>query len=458
MKMNTNPVRNPTSKATFLVLGMILASAVIAAAALFPPSPKSAAAVRDADDDVKVAGSSDEVYVQSGTFYMGCASDLMRVHCDNDAKPVHVVYLDAFLIDRTEVTNAQYASCVRAGACPPPTATDSATRERYYGNAAFSNYPVLNVFWNHANAYCKWQGKRLPTEAEWEKAARGPDMQFFPWGNNPTTCELANIDNCVGDTVAVGSYPQNASPYGALDMIGNVREWVSDLYKARYYATSPYYNPKGPETTDKGEHLVRGGGWLDNLRGGANPWVRIDESGIYAPKQIGFRCARSAPHPIPTATPLPTPTPFVADALDEAGGALWLANPDRLTVLKMPGGALSSSTPITLTFDGRPNQQGDLQGMNHFFRVETPPSSALQAADSPLPGAPGELTLGFRGPTSIESGTLRLYRLGPTGWMTQGITITGEMENAIDAQIIYSGVYGLLGRTNRLYLPITARH
>jgi len=233
------------------------------------------------------------VYVPEGDFSMG--SDNIRL----DERPVHTVYLDAFWIDQTEVTNRMYALCVAEGACQPPTNSSSRGRSSYYGNPEFDNYPVSYVDWNMAEAYCRWAGRRLPTEAEWEKAARGTDGGTYPWGNSPPTCTLASLpslgygkSSCVEATTAVGSYLAGASPYGALDMAGNVWEWVNDWYSGTYYNQSPASNPTGPASGDY--RVLRGVSWgnnVDNVRSayrfGGNPTI------YSSPYILGFRCSRS---------------------------------------------------------------------------------------------------------------------------------------------------------------------
>jgi formylglycine-generating enzyme required for sulfatase activity len=219
-------------------------------------------------------------FVPAGEFIMG------NKEGDSSEIPEHSVYLDAFWIDQTEVTNAMYAKCVTADACQAPASTRSYTRESYYGNAEFDNYPVVYIAWNDAKLYCKWAGGDLPTEAQWEKAARGTDGNIYPWGNAAPDKTRLNYSQGVGDTTQVESYPTGASPYGALDMAGNLWEWVADWNGS--YPSVPSRNPTGP--TSGTIHMIRGGSWgsavfsaRTSARGGSP-----GDGNFY----IGFRCAR----------------------------------------------------------------------------------------------------------------------------------------------------------------------
>ena len=231
-----------------------------------------------------------EVFVPAGEFPMG--SETSDPNADDDEKPRHPVYLYAFWIDRAEATNGQYAACVAAGACSPPLQTNSRSRASYYGNPIYEDYPVIYVSWSQATAYCAWAGKRLPTEAEWEKSARGTDGRIYPWGNFSPASTLLNYNGNVGDTTEVGSYPAGASPYGAQDMAGNVWEWVADWYGSGYYAISPYVNPTGPNSGDY--RVLRGGAWDSHAR-----LPRSANRRWYPPSSntafdfLGFRCVRS---------------------------------------------------------------------------------------------------------------------------------------------------------------------
>ena len=223
------------------------------------------------------------VYVPKGEFEMG--SDDERF---SGEQPVHTVGLDAFWIDQTEVTNEQYRRCVQARVCDPPVLSTSRTRDTYYGDRAYDNYPVILVSWYDAEAYCEWAGARLPTDAEWEYAARGPEGRMYPWGNSEPDCDKANYYLCVGDTSAVGSYPDSASWCGAYDLAWNVMEWVADWHGA--YDSGRQMNPTGPASGVL--RVVRGRSWYYASeqrvpdRNGFNPGVTGDIS--------GFRCARSS--------------------------------------------------------------------------------------------------------------------------------------------------------------------
>jgi eukaryotic-like serine/threonine-protein kinase len=243
--------------------------------------------------------------VPAGTFTMGDSADAAQAECLKvrsdcpydwfmDEAPGHPVTLNAYYIDKTEVTNAMYARCVDAGTCNRPASSSSRTRSSYFGSSQFANYPVINVTWFDAKTYCSWAGRRLPTEAEWEKAARGTDNRKYPWGNSFPSCSIANYypinqDACKGDTTAVGSYSANISPYGALDMAGNVWEWVADWYADNTYSHGAQSNPIGSST---GTHRVmRGGAWVfvENTLRSTN---RHGDDPSHYDDSLGFRCAQ----------------------------------------------------------------------------------------------------------------------------------------------------------------------
>jgi serine/threonine-protein kinase len=228
------------------------------------------------------------VRVPAGSYTVG--SEVGTGH--SDEWPPHQVRLDGFRLDRTEVTNSAYRACVEAGRCSPPRLEGSATRETYFSDPHFDAYPVIHVTWQQAQLYCAWRGGRLPTEAEWEAAARGPgrEPRAYPWGNAEPDCTLANFGGpggCAGDTDEVGRRPAGASPFGAEDMAGNVWEWTSDWYDPFYYGESAPEDPRGP---DAGSHrTIRGGCWesgIDSLRVSC----RGAELPSAAERNVGFRC------------------------------------------------------------------------------------------------------------------------------------------------------------------------
>ncbi|MCP9455960.1 MAG: formylglycine-generating enzyme family protein, partial [Nitrospira sp.] len=184
------------------------------------------------------------IIIPAGEFLMGSPEGQGRP----DEWPQRSVYLDAFEIDQVEVTNERYMRFVKAtGHRPPPNPYGEGLLQSIKG---LEQLPVVQTTWYDAVAYCTWAQKRLPTEAEWEKAARGTDGRLYPWGNDPPTPQRANFDrewDHERTLYPVGSLPDGDSPYGVKDMAGNAREWVADWYDAEYYAQAPDRNPQGPE-------------------------------------------------------------------------------------------------------------------------------------------------------------------------------------------------------------------
>jgi formylglycine-generating enzyme required for sulfatase activity len=258
-------------------------------------------ATRIADKDGMVM-----LYVPAGEFLMGSADS--DKDADSNEKPQHKVYLDAYWIDQTEVTNSMFARFVSArgyktdaeklgsgytfsGTTWPdvkgadwqhPGGPDTNIR-------GLDTFPVVLVSWNDAQAYCEWAVRQLPTEAQWEKAARGTDGRLYPWGNTAPDSNRLNFTSQVGKTTEVGKYPTGASPYGAYDMAGNVWEWVADWYDEKYYGSSPPQNPTGP--TSGSSRVLRGGSWFSVAQ-----IVRSAYRGRNTPEDryniMGFRCSR----------------------------------------------------------------------------------------------------------------------------------------------------------------------
>ena len=239
------------------------------------PISSHANGVEPTQDDYNVP----MVLIPEGEFKMGDVDGYY------DEEPAHTVYLDAFYIDIYEVTHARYQDCVDAGVCETVDSYNSG-----------SNYPVTDINWYQAQTYCEWRGARLPTEAEWEKAARGGlSEKDYPWGNQDPVCKLdagngANYGQCNFGLMEVGEFSPNN--YGLYDTVGNVWEWVADWYDSDYYDNSSYENPEGPTSGDY--RVLRGGSWYsygNRVRSANRHWDYPGSAYHY----IGFRCARSFP-------------------------------------------------------------------------------------------------------------------------------------------------------------------
>ena len=253
-----------------------------------PPAtntPQSLAQLKTDSHGVKMA------LVSAGEFQMGTS------YPASGENPIHTVYLDAFYMDIFEATNAHFAACVSTGVCSEPRDRSSNTRSSYFSNSDYTDYPVIYVTWEMAKTYCEWRGGSLPSEAQWEKAARGGlEGKEFPWGDENPICQIgvrngANFGICATkDTEQVGSYSSNR--YGLYDMAGNVWEWINDWYQADYYRISPASNPLGPATgTQRG---MRSGSWNDS-----RSYLRVADRQYGLPNEpfkfLGFRCAAPLP-------------------------------------------------------------------------------------------------------------------------------------------------------------------
>ena len=219
-------------------------------------------------------------YIPSGEFIMGLGY--------GDA-PTKTVTLDAYWIQQTEVTNKMYAQCVASGNCSAPVQEIGTPP---YSSVQFGDYPIVGVTWDAANTYCQWIGGQLPSEAQWEKAARGTNGNVYPWGNDKPTCDLANFGTCAGHTSHVNDYPAGKSSYGLLDMAGNVYEWVNDFYDPNYYSSAPSSNPTGPATGS--QRVIRGSSFETDVAQLLSA-IRHPSAPDYHNYDLGFRCVVTQP-------------------------------------------------------------------------------------------------------------------------------------------------------------------
>lgn len=234
-------------------------------------------------DKIKWVDNSVLVYVPPSEFVMGN---------DGFDAPIHNVTLDGFWIQQTEVTNRMYAQCVALGSCVPPTQEIGGP---VYSNPEYANHPVVGVTWDQASAYCAWSLGRLPTEAEWEKSARGLSANTYPWGNDVPACDILNFGNCSGRTSEVDAFANGASFYGLYDMAGNVFEWVNDWYDQAYYQNSPQANPTGPESAQY--RAIRSSSYESDPDQAASA-IRHYGAQAYHSRDLGFRCVVPKPQPM----------------------------------------------------------------------------------------------------------------------------------------------------------------
>jgi len=226
---------------------------------------------------IEAASPAVKVSIGQTTFLMGC--DFDQSGCSEDAYPAHLVSLSAFSIDRTEVTRLQYGLCIEDGVCDEPNELDIADGP---------SDPVSRVDWEDAATYCDWAGGRLPSEAEWELAARGSASATYPWGEGEPRCDLATYDACGDGPTAVDAPPGDESALGVHGMAGNVAEWVADWYEWDYYQASPESDPTGPSDGD--ERAIRGGSFDDDASD-LYAWTRWSDDPDEHDSDTGFRCA-----------------------------------------------------------------------------------------------------------------------------------------------------------------------
>ncbi len=259
--------------------------------------------------------------------------------------PEHNVTLEGFWLQQTKVTNRMFAQCVAVGACSTPTQEIGGP---VYSNPEFANHPVVGVSYEQSQAYCTWVQGRLPTEAEWEKAARGLNGNPYPWGSDQPACDLLNFGYCLGRTTEVDAFPQGASSYGIYDLAGNVFEWVSDWYGESYYSTAPLVNPTGPDT---GEYRVIRGSSFETDPNQSESAIRHYLNPSNHRRDTGFRCAVPQPQPVAPYCQLAAYIPSGAivsngcqlPAAEVAGQ--YCSNGDGFATVDIPQGAIYEVSP-----------------------------------------------------------------------------------------------------------------
>ena len=304
------------------------------------------------------------VAVPGGPFIMGHGGD------DN---PEHEVTVSDFWMYRAKVTNSQYAFCVALGKCTPPNTEKNAG----YGDPLKANHPVTGVNYDQAAAYCSFVNGRLPTEAEWEKAARGPDGNIYPWGDATPSCELANFGTCEFKTSSVVDHPAGQSYYDALDMAGNVFEWTADWYDAKYYSVSPTEDPLGPDLGKT--RSVRSSGF-NSPAYETESARRFAFNPIFQLEDLGFRCVVEDPTFF-----APTCTAVMVYGQDASGGA-------------PSGGSAPSETCPTVDIGVVPLCVGTVGSSNVNFNG--PPGAVVDAGGCTPTGNPGQYNC--QSPTTVS--------------------------------------------------------
>jgi len=273
--------------------------------------------------------------VPTGPFMMGHGG------ADN---PAHQVTLDLFWMFRTKVTNAQFARCVAYGQCTAPDAAD----DPGYADDARGDEPVVGVTYAQAVAYCVFMRARLPSEAEWEKSARGPRGDLYPWGQAAPSCRMLNFNDCVGGTTNVGAYPDGRSYYGVFDMEGNTFEWVADWYDPLYYQSGPAQSPLGPDLGQS--RSVRSSSYASPAGQTAAALRFFDLPGHHRP-DLGFRCVVDKPVRFDLPGQTATPTPLSTATLTAVPSLTPSAPPNLLPTLSAPTLSLPTLSPTKLPID-----------------------------------------------------------------------------------------------------------
>src|SRR5512143_2402011 len=416
-------------------------------------------------------------YVPPGDFVMGMGIG---------NTPQKTVMLDGYWISATDVTNKMYAQCVATGNCAAP-AQEVGTP--VYTNADYGDYPVVGVTWDMAANYCQWAQASLPTEAQWEKAARGQNSTVYPWGNDNPGCDLLNYVGCLGHTSGVNDYPAGRSPYGLLDMAGNVFQWVNDFYAEQYYQSMPPQNPTGPTSGDS--HVVRGSGF-ETEAAQLQSAVRHFGAPAYHSRDLGFRCAVTQPKAIapycqassfiPIGSTASTgscqvPQADVSGNYCSGGNGFTtvkisqeatyqvstkgydcsdaVVNGQRILTCTGPGNSSGEVSVCNASCSGQPSQTGAAPTCDPGYALDTSTGSCLYSPTSREPGV-GGCPPGYN---LVERGTQKVCALGlnQNGQCPPGTYFDGQAGGCV-SPASPDAPYGLndAAAASRLYQGCTA--